>query len=130
MRILLSVSLLTLTLAGCNHRKCQDPEPQPQCYAGVVVGDACMDGVLINVESTEAIGQPAGSLGSNVIAAVNFEDFTGLNQVGQRVYFTYRNDPKRKSPYRVCTANTVPLPVPHLVLSNLSATACTKTGSN
>jgi hypothetical protein len=63
-------------------------------------------------------------LGNNIIAAVNFEDFTGLNQVGQRVYFTYRYDPARQSPSRVCTANTTPLPVPRFVLSNLSASAC------
>jgi hypothetical protein len=127
MRILLSVSLLTLILSGCNHRKCQDP--QPRCYDGVIVGDACMDGLLIDVQSTDPIGKPAGTLGSNVIAAVNFEDFAGMNKVGQHVFFTYRNDPARTSPNRICTANTVPLPVPHLVLTNLASSTCAA-GSN
>ena len=125
---ILSLVLLTLAFTGCSHHKCQDPTPK--CYAGVVVGDACLDGVLIEVEGPNLIGKPAGTWGTNVIAAVNFEDFTGLSQVGKRVYFTFRNDPARQRPVRNCTANTVPLPVPHLLLSNLSATACTAGRSN
>ena len=122
MRHSLTVLLLSLALFGCNRQKCKDP--QPQCFYGVVVGSTCLDGILIDVQTTDPIGQPVGSLGNHVIAAVNFEDFTGLNQVGQRVYFTYRNDPARTGTNRFCTANTVLLPVPHLVLNNLSATAC------
>jgi hypothetical protein len=88
------------------------------------VGEACLDGILIEVDAAYPIGKPAGSYGTNVIAAVNVADFSSLNQVGQRVYFQYRNDPAQQSPNRACTTNTMPLPVPHLVLNNLAAVAC------
>jgi hypothetical protein len=90
----------------------------------VVVGDACLDGILIDVDAATPIGRPAGTLGNNVIAAVNVADLSSYSQVGQRIYFIYRNDPKQQSPNRVCTANTVPLGVPHFVLGNLSTTSC------
>jgi hypothetical protein len=125
MRLLPTLSLAVLSLAVLSCDKCNDiePLPGPQCFSGVVVGDACLDGVLIDVDAAHPIGKPA--LGySNVIAAVNFADLASLNQVGKRVYFTYRNDPNRQWPDRVCTANTVPLQVPRYVLGNLSATGC------
>jgi hypothetical protein len=118
------LALLSLTVFSCS-TKCGDPEPAlPPCFSGVVVGDACLDGILIEVDAAHPIGKPAGSYGTNVIAAVNVADFASLNQVGQRVYFQYRNDPAQQSPNRVCTANTVPLPVPHLLLNNLASSAC------
>ncbi|GAB3316560.1 hypothetical protein ACFQT0_01455 [Hymenobacter humi] len=130
MRLLatLGLALLSLTVASCGTTTCIDePQPQPPCLSGVVVGDACLDGVLIDVDAAFPIGKPTGRH-DNVIAAVNFADLASLNQVGQRVYFTSRNDPARQSAARFCTANTFPLPVPRLVLSNISATACGKTG--
>jgi len=121
----LGAAALLLSATGC-HRKCHDPQPQPQpqCYAGTVVGDACLDGVLIEVDSASAIGRPVGTMGRNVIAAVNFAALGNLNQVGQRVYFSYRNDPSQQFPMRACTANTIRLNVPHLVLGNISTTPC------
>ncbi|MBF9236340.1 hypothetical protein I2I05_02925 [Hymenobacter sp. BT683] len=130
MRLLstLSLALFSLTVVSCNHEKCREPQPQAQCVSGTVVGDACLDGVLIDVDATFPIGKPVGNH-PNVIAAVNFADLASFNQVGQRVYFTYRNDPNQQSANRVCTANTVPLLVPHLLLSNLSATSCPTNGA-
>lgn len=124
--------MLSLTVLSC--RECTEPEPkpticwggEPQCLSGVVVGDACLDGVLIDVDAAFPIGKPAGGHG-NVIAAVNFADLATLSQVGQRVYFTYRNDPNQQLAVRACPANTVPLPVPHLLLGSLSATGCAAT---
>jgi hypothetical protein len=118
----LALALASLTVFSC--RRCNDPEPQPQCFSGVIVGDACMDGVLIEVDAATPIGRPAGSFGNNVIAAVNFADLASVNQVGQRISFVYRNDPGQQHPNRACTANTVPLPVPHLLLGNISTTGC------
>jgi hypothetical protein len=129
----LFLAVLSLTALGCHHRKCEDPAPAPQgppCYSGVVVGDACLDGVLIDVDAATPIGQAAGTLGTNVVAAVNFAYLSSLNRVGQRVYFTYRNDPSQQSPGRACPAFGTQLQVPHLVLSNLSATGCTGTTGN
>jgi hypothetical protein len=131
MRLLptLALSLLALTVLSCSESTEPEPKPtdcfgsMPQCYFGVIVGDACLDGVLIDVDAAFPIGKPAAGR-SNVIAAVNVADFSSLNQVGQRVYFQYRNDPAQQSPNRACTTNTMPLPVPHLVLNNLAAVAC------
>jgi hypothetical protein len=130
MRLLTAVclSLLSLAAAGCRHPKCHDPQPRPRCYAGTVVAETCLDGVLIEVDSLYPIGrpvgpgQPGGVPGRNMIAAVN--PLGNLNHPGQRVYFTYRNDPSQQSPGSGCRQNALPLAVPHLVLSNLSATAC------
>ena len=102
----------------------------PACYSGVVLRDRCFDGLLIQVDSPYAIGQPlpspwADSLGANnVIAAVN--SLGTLAVRGQRVYFTYANDPDRQTPARACPTFelAVPLPIPHLVLSNVSASPC------
>ncbi|ALW84085.1 hypothetical protein AUC43_02600 [Hymenobacter sedentarius] len=120
MRILpaLGFALLSLTVFSCKHSDSAVP-----CYSGVVVGDACMDGILIDVDAASAIGKPTGNY-TNVIAAVNFADLSSLSKVGQRVYFTYRNDPSQQTVSRFCTANSAPLPVPHFVLSNLSVTSC------
>ncbi|GAA4367282.1 hypothetical protein GCM10023185_39030 [Hymenobacter saemangeumensis] len=120
----LGTAALLLSASSC-HRKCNDPKPQqPECYSGVVVGDACMDGILIEVDARHAIGRPASGYGNNVIAAVNFADLGNLNRVGQRVWFSYRNDPNQQYPNRACPTNTVPLPVPHLLLGNIASTAC------
>ncbi len=131
MRLLptLSLALFSLTVLSCAHEKCREPQPQAQCISGTVVGDACLDGVLIDVDANAAL--PIGKrLRShrNVIAAVNFADFAGLNQVGTWVYFTYVNDPNRQFPQRACTANTMPLQLPHLVLGNISTTGCKAPG--
>jgi hypothetical protein len=139
MRLLptLSFALLSLTVLSCSDKTEPEPKPEPiicfpfepRCYSGVVVGDACLDGVLIDVDAAFPIGKPVGEH-RNVIAAVNFADLASLNQVGKRVYFTYRNEPNRQRPDRVCTANTMPLQVPHFVLSNISATNCVGTNPN
>ena len=122
--LLLSFALFSLTFSSCKRHKCEDPQPQPKCYSGVVVGDICQHGVIINVDAAYPIGQPAGALGNNVIAAVNVADLASFNRVGNRVYFTYRNDPSQQVPSRICTTEYVPLPVPHRVLSNLSERSC------
>jgi hypothetical protein len=122
--LLLSFALFSLTFLSCKRHKCEDPQPQSKCYSGVVVGDICQHGVVINVDAAYPIGQPAGTLGNNVIAAVNVDDLASFNQIGKRVYFTYRNDPSQQWPTRICPAVYIPLPVPHLVLSNLSETSC------
>jgi hypothetical protein len=127
--------MLSLTVLSCSENTEPEPKQEPticfppyafECFSGVVVGDACLDGVLIDVDAIYPIGKPAAGH-NNVIAAVNFADLTSFNQVGKRVYFTYRNDPKQQRADRVCTANTMPLPVPRFVLGNLSATGCAGT---
>jgi hypothetical protein len=141
MRTFSAFALLLGSLAtlGCHHRKCEDPAPQPTicfpvpaplCYAGTVVGDLCQDGVLVDVDAATPIGQAAGSLGANVVAAVNAADFGSLNRVGQRVFFLYRNDPNQQYPLRPCPAIGTRLPVPHLVLSNLAGTGCADAAGN
>ncbi|SFQ38726.1 hypothetical protein [Hymenobacter arizonensis] len=132
----LSLVLLSLSVLSCSENTEPEPKPEPiicfpfepKCYSGVVVGDACPDGVLIDVDDAFPIGKPAGEH-KNVIAAVNFADLASLNQVGKRVYFTYRNDPNQQRAVRACIAITLPLPVPHFVLSNISATNCAGTSS-
>lgn len=120
----------SLAVASCDHKKCQDPEPQPRCVAGQIIGSRCMDGLLIEVDARYPIGKPAFDMsydsikGNNIIAAVNAADFPGL-AVGQRIYFTYHNDPQRQMPNWTCFAyDGLKTAVPHLVLSNVSATGC------
>ncbi|TGE16947.1 hypothetical protein [Hymenobacter elongatus] len=43
-------------------------------------------------------------------------------KVGQVIYFTYVPGPRIRE--AICTQNTVPLLIPHLVLSNAGTTAC------
>jgi len=123
----LSIAVLAISaLAGCAD-KSSTVTPQPACYSGVVLEDRCMDGVLIQVDPQSPIGRPAqltDTAGTNVIA--NVETMGTLGKRGQRVYFTYTNDPSRQAPLRPCPAYGVPLPVPHLVLNNVSATPCTQ----
>lgn len=122
---LLSISLLGLALAGCRH----DADLGP-CYAGTVLGGTCLDGVLIQVDEAYPIGKPAvyritsrdSLAGTNVVAAVN--NLGALNIKGQRVYFTYSGSTDQAGPAHVCTANTARLPIPHVVATNLSSTAC------
>ncbi|TGE25947.1 hypothetical protein E5K00_12370 [Hymenobacter aquaticus] len=125
--------LAFLTLPGCTPNGCPDDEaPAPACYSGKVVGAACMDGVLIEVDPQYAIGKAYNQY-TNLVAAVNMQPSSSPDltidgqvvQVGQTVYFTYTVSPKARE--AVCPQNTVPLPVPHLVLSNLGATACAPT---
>ena len=125
LRSILPLSLAigaTALLSGCQ----KATNPHPSCYSGVVLRDRCWDGILIQVDSAYPIGRPisiADSLGnSNVIAAVNSLGTLGVR--GQRISFTYTNDPAQQAPRRFCTADQLPLPVPHLVLSNVSATPC------
>jgi hypothetical protein len=111
---------------------CKDNEPEISCYSGVVIGATCMDGVLIEVNSATPIGKPVNFpvtsttsiVGTNVIAAVN--DLGSQAQTGQTIFFTYQNSPNNAGPVRACTQNTAPLPIPHLTLSNISATGCGK----
>ena len=111
---------------------CKDDEPQISCYSGVVLGTTCMDGVLIEVNSATPIGKPVNfpvtattsNVGTNVVAAVN--DLGSQAKTGQTIFFTYQNSPNNAGPVRPCPQNTIPLPIPHLVLSNVSATGCGK----
>jgi hypothetical protein len=127
MRAFLVLVLAAGTLAGC-HKKCQDP--QPGCVSGIIVANTCVDGPLINVDARYHIGAPgvlAGGqqLGRNVIAVVNRDVLGRIDSIGQRVYFTYTSDPDRQWNGMCCFAfDGTQQPVPHLVLSNVSATGC------
>lgn len=90
-----------------------------------------MDGVLIEITSGQPIGKPVvlyqtyrdSIVGNNVVAAVN--DLGSLAQKGQPIFFTYQDSPNNQGPTRFCPQNTAPLPIPHLLLANLSTAACT-----
>ncbi|RZL14529.1 MAG: hypothetical protein EOO62_05190 [Hymenobacter sp.] len=122
---LLSTGLLGLLLAGCRH----DADLGP-CYAGTVLGETCLDGVLIQVDEAYPIGKPAvyritssdSLVGTNVVAAVNNPERFGVR--GQRIYFTYSGSTDQHGPPQICTANTVRLDIPHLIATNLSSNAC------
>lgn len=111
---------------------CKDDAPQTACFSGVVLGSTCMDGVLIEVNSDTPIGKPVNFpvtattsiVGTNVVAAVN--DLGSRAQTGQTVFFTYQDSPNNAGPARFCPQNTSPLPIPHLILRNVSATGCGK----
>ncbi len=104
--------------------------PAPECYSGTVLAFNCHNGYLIQVDEQYPIGKPlrvyataADSLPRpNIIAAVNRLETLGTP--GQRIYFTYVDDAKQHSPDWPC--NTLylwrTLPVPHLLLNNVSAT--------
>lgn len=115
-------------VSGCNNADKVEVLPAPTCYSGVVLGDRCWDGLLIQVDSQFPIGKAiaADSLGSsNVIAAVNPTDFGGLSKRGQRVYFTtYHVDPSRPTAPRFCTANNTALPIPHFVIDGVLGVPC------
>ncbi|MFD1468969.1 hypothetical protein ACFQ48_12100 [Hymenobacter caeli] len=125
LHLLLPSALVFGALLGCKH----DVDTAPACYSGTVLYGSCIDGFLVQVDEQYAIGQtlpaasaPGGTDLPNVIAAVNaLPDSVG--KPGQRFYFTYQNDPKRQAPY-YCYVNRPPLPVPHLVLSNVATTPC------
>ena len=115
MRLPLLSSLIFCLLPSCKH------DADVQCYSGVVVGQTCMDGVIIQVNERTLIGKPIqGS--SNAVAAVN--DLGNLHAVGSNVYFTYTENPNNQGPDRFCTQNTSLLPIPHLILNYVSATPC------
>ena len=104
------------------------------CYSGRVLGYDCWNGVLIQVDSRFPIGKPLpaqlspDSLGDdNVIAAVN--RLGSLATRGQRLYFTFENDPARQSPDSPCLhmSATIVLPIPHVVLRNVGPSACSTT---
>jgi hypothetical protein len=141
MRNLLALAILSpLALAGCDRKHCHDPQPEPACYAGTIVGSTCMDGVLIDVDPRYPIGSPAllprygrpdTLLGANVIAVVNSSALSGHlpipapGQPGQQLHFTAINDPNQQWNGLCCFANDgVKTPIPRLVLSNLSTTPC------
>lgn len=143
LRKFFSLSLVVVAAGSFLSCKKDADGPNPACYAGTVVAFTCMDGVYIDVNPAYRIGAPATvatggadqQLGNNVIAVVNTADLHGLARVGQQVYFTYKNDPARQhyapGPLVCCFANdgskTV---IPHLVLSNVSTTACDSARSN
>jgi hypothetical protein len=123
--LLLAAALLLFTLPSCH-----SDAAAPACYSGVVLGDRCWDGVLIQVDSQYPIGKSIvvgatdpDSLGStNVIAALN--SLGSLAKRGQRIYFTYEEYTNQPIVTRFCTADRAPLGIPHLVLTNTSATPC------
>jgi hypothetical protein len=123
-------TLLTLlALPGCNVEGCTDESPAPVCYSGKVVGAACMDGLLIEVDSQYAIGKNYNGY-NNLVAAVNLKQQSTpelsvdgqVVQPGQVIYFSYT--PSDKAREAMCPQNTVPMPIPHLTLANVSSTAC------
>jgi hypothetical protein len=121
--LLIAAGLWLGSLTACK----KDDAPKVECYSGVVIGETCMDGVLIEVNSTTPIGQPInvfGITGTNVVAAVN--DLGSQAQKGKTIFFTYQNSPNNAGPARACSQNTAPLAIPHLILSNVSATGCGK----
>ncbi len=66
-------------------------------------------------------------LGRNVIAVANTAELPNLKQVGQRVYFNSTNVPSQQWTGLGCYANDgVKTGIPHLVLSNASATPCAR----
>jgi hypothetical protein len=109
---------------------CTAEAPAGPCYSGMVLGETCFDGVLIQVDAAYPIGRPAvfrftstdSAGGDNVVAAVN--DLGALNKRGQRVYFSYAGSTEQSGPARICPALYAPLAVPHVVLTNVSATSC------
>ena len=124
-RLLLAVGSLLCLLPGCTSE-----ETSPVCYSGVVLGDRCWDGVLIQVDNQFPIGKSlAGttapdSLGNtNVLAALN--SLGTLAKRGQRIYFTYETYSNQPIVNRICTANNAPFSIPHVVLTNVSSTPCT-----
>ena len=125
--LLLAAGLVLGSFTGC-----KDDAPEVACYSGVVIGTTCMDGTLIEVNSATPIGQPVNVsvtsttniLGTNVVAAIN--DLGSQAQTGQTVFFTYQASPNNAGPVRNGPQNTAPLPIPHLVLGNISATGCGK----
>ncbi|RZK25938.1 MAG: hypothetical protein EOO63_15345 [Hymenobacter sp.] len=123
--LLLAAGLWLGSLTGC-----KDETPQIACYSGTVIGTTCMDGVLIEVSSATPIGRPVrvyqtyrdSIVGTNVVAAIN--DLGSLAQKGQTVFFTYQDSPNNQGPLHFCPQNTGKLPIPHLLLANISATSC------
>lgn len=120
--------LSVLALPGCREG-CIDPEPAPVCYSGKIVGTACMDGLLIEVDRKYAIGEPYGQH-TNLVAGANLLQQSTpelkidgqVVQVGQTIYFTYTVGPHMSN--TICPHNTAPLPIPHLTLSNVSKVPC------
>ncbi|OON66870.1 hypothetical protein B0919_21155 [Hymenobacter sp. CRA2] len=90
-----------------------------------MVGETCLDGILIKLDEQYPIGGQAYGH-ANVLAAVNFNDFGSLNSPGQRVYFTYTIS--TTGALRPCTANQAPIFALNsgklVQVSNLSATGC------
>lgn len=126
-----SALLSACQLTGGDHDGgCPGPTPAPHCVSGTLVALTCMDGPLINVDARYRIGAPGvlangQQLGPNVIAVVNRDGLSGIDSVGQRVYFTYVNDPNQQWNGLCCfAADGTRQPVPHLVLSNISTTGC------
>lgn len=103
---------------------------EPACYSGIVLGTTCMDGVLIQITSAQPVGKPVRAyqtyrdsiVGTNVVAVAN--DLGNVAQKGQTIFFTYQASSNNQGPQRACPQNTVPLPVPHLILANVSVSAC------
>ena len=86
-----------------------------------------MDGLLLEVDARYPIGAAHGSF-RNLVAAVNMASTDSLNvagrvvHAGQVIYFDYQ--PSTTARQAFCPHNTAPLPIPHVVLSNVSATGC------
>jgi hypothetical protein len=122
---LLILGLLSFSLTDCKH----DADLSP-CYGGTVLGETCLDGVLVQVDERYPIGKPVvyrttsgdSLAGSNVVAIVN--SLGALNVKGQHVYFYYAGGTDQPGPSRICTANTVRLAIPHVATTNVSTSAC------
>lgn len=103
----------------------------PTCFSGVVLGDRCWDGVLIQVDGRFPIGKSIqsftapDSLGNtNVIAATNPASFGTLLKRGQRVYFTSDPNAADQPIPRFCPAIGAPFPIPHIVLTSVYGVPC------
>ena len=133
----LSLTLAALvagTFIGC--KKEQVAPPAGGCVAGTVVAITCMDGPLIEVDAAYHLGAPTsvpaangGSrrVGIHIIAMANRSEATGIDSVGQRVHFTYDDNPNSPQPpsSTCCFAlDGAQSPIPRLVISNVSAIPC------
>lgn len=126
--ILLGLAAATAgAFAGCK----KDAPPLP-CYTGRVVASTCMDGLLLDVDPASPIGAPAvlarngrdTLVGRNVVAFANNLRIGRLGTVGQTLHFTYIIDPAQHSEITCMAADGSKTPIPHVVASNISTTAC------
>ncbi len=125
-----SVAVLAIALfLSC----CKDAStPVPECYSGTVLAFDCHNGYLIQVDEQYPIGKPLrvyatandSLLRPNIIAAVNSLDTLG--RPGQHIYFSHIDDGQQHSRNWPCDTQFLwnNLPVPHLLLSNISVTPC------
>jgi hypothetical protein len=118
-------ALVSGSFLGCK----KDSPSLPDCYSGTVVANTCRLGVLLNVDPAYPIGVPATSvissrfLGNNVVSVANSGDLQNLNNVGQRLHFTYSSAQTNRGMMCLAADGTT-TPVPIVTLSNVSTVSC------